>query len=87
MKSELKEQKIWLMHYEKTEWVGFFSFSTQNTEIDFFTQTLTKLNLEDNEIGDEGIKDLANALRVNTVSRIFFSFTQRSTFEHRHSTN
>ena len=75
IKSDLKEQNTCLMHYERTEWVEFFSSSTQ---IDFFTQTLNTLNLEDNQIGAQGAKDLSDALRVNTVSRIFSSSTQQT---------
>ena len=45
----------------------FFS-STQKTQIDFFTQTVTELCLGWNQIGDKGAEDLSAALRNNTVS-------------------
>ena len=55
-----------------------FSSSTQKTQIDFFTQTLTVLNLRNNEIHDIGAEHLSAALRNNTVSRIFSSSTQKT---------
>ena len=36
----------------------------------FFTQTLTVLNLESNRIGNDGAKHLADALRTNAVNFI-----------------
>ena len=54
-----------------------FIFSS-SIQIDFFTQTLTELNLYENKIGAEGAKYLSGALRVNTVSRIFSSSTQKT---------
>ena len=46
--------------------------------MDFFTQTLTELNLGLNEIGEKGAEHLSAALRNNTVSRIFSSSTQKT---------
>ena len=59
----------------------FSSSSTQKkTQIDFFTQTLTQLDLGWNQIGDKGAEHLSSALRNNTVSRIFSSSsTQKKT--------
>ena len=59
----------------------FSSSSTQKkTQIDFFTQTLTQLNLGSNQIGEKGAEHLSSALRNNTVSRIFSSSsTQKKT--------
>lgn len=36
----------------------------------YFPQTLTKLNLYGNEIGNEGAKHLANALQQNKVTSL-----------------
>ena len=55
-----------------------FSFSTQKTQIDFFTQTLNTLNLYWNKIGDKGAEHLSAALRNNTVSGVFSSSTQKT---------
>jgi Ran GTPase-activating protein (RanGAP) involved in mRNA processing and transport len=43
----------------------------------YFTQTLTTLDLEGNQIGSEGTKYLANALQQNTVK--LFSFLHSTT--------
>ena len=63
-----------------------FSFSTQNTQIGLFTQTLTVLNLGLNKIGEKGAEHLSAALQNNTVSRIFFFSTQKTRIDisHRH---
>ncbi len=37
-------------------------------------QTLTVLNLQRNEIGDQGAQYLANALQTNTVTQLLYSF-------------
>jgi hypothetical protein len=37
---------------------------------DYFTQTLTTLNLDDNEIGALGVQHLSEALKHNTVSQV-----------------
>ena len=55
-----------------------FSSTTQNTQIDFFTQTLTELNLSWNQIRAQGAKDLCHALREKGVRRIFSSSTQKT---------
>ena len=55
-----------------------FLFFTQKTQIDFFTQTLTELNLHNNQIGDRGAEHLSAALRNNKVSWIFSSSTQNT---------
>ena len=52
-----------------------FSLSIQ---IDFYTQVLNTLNLDNNQIGVQGAKDLFDALRENRVSRIFSSSTQKT---------
>ena len=53
----------------------------------FFEQTLTTLNLRDNNIGDEGAQHLATALQVNTVRFDFSPSHLLSTIFiwHRHS--
>ena len=43
----------------------------------FFTQTLSELNLQRNQIGDKGTEHLSAALRNNTVSRIFSPSIQK----------
>ena len=55
------------------------SFHLHNIHISnyFFTQTLTELNLDANQIGHKGAEHLSAALRNNTVSRIFSS-TQKT---------
>ena len=55
-----------------------FSSSTQKIQIDFFTQTLNTLNLQFNEIGEEGAEHLSAALGSNTVTRILSSSTQKT---------
>ena len=50
---------------------------SSSTQIDFRTQTLTELNLWQNEIGAEGARYLSDALRENRVSRIFSFSTQK----------
>ena len=51
-------------------------------------QTLTTLDLGENQIGDKGIQQLAEALRTNTVIFVLF-FTSPifspATFSRRHS--
>ena len=41
--------------------------------VEFSTQTLTTLDLSENEIGEEGAQHLADGLRNNTVSVIVLS--------------
>jgi Ran GTPase-activating protein (RanGAP) involved in mRNA processing and transport len=40
----------------------------------FLSQTLKKLDLSGNEIGDQGANHLATALKNNMVNHIFYSF-------------
>jgi Ran GTPase-activating protein (RanGAP) involved in mRNA processing and transport len=40
----------------------------------FLTQTLKKLDLGGNQIGNQGTNYLATALKTNMVKRIFYSF-------------
>ena len=63
---------VWCITSEQSE-SNFLFF---NTQIDFRTQTLNTLDLGGNQIGAEGAKDVADALRVNRVSPIFSSSTQ-----------
>jgi hypothetical protein len=42
--------------------------------LNFFTQTLTNLRLDDNDIGDEGAQYLADAFADSTVNILFCSF-------------
>ena len=58
-----------------------FSSSIQKAQIDFFTQTLTELHLNSNQIGDEGAQNLCAALRNNAVNRNFSSSTQKAQIE------
>ena len=54
------------------------SSSTQNTQIDYFTKTLTELKFQLNQIGDKGAEHLSAALRNKTVSRIFSCSTEKT---------
>jgi hypothetical protein len=49
------------------------SSSISYTHLHFFTQTLTTLDLESNQIGAVGAQHLADALRNNTVILILSS--------------
>ena len=49
------------------------SSSISYTHLHFFTQTLTTLNLWNNQIGAVGAQHPADALRNNTVTRILSS--------------
>ena len=52
----------------------------------YFPQTLTTLDLQNNQIGDQGAQHLANALQVNKVTTTFLLITSSFThFSHRHS--
>jgi Ran GTPase-activating protein (RanGAP) involved in mRNA processing and transport len=48
------------------------------TACNFFAQTLEKLDIMGNQIGDEGIRELANALENNKVNRIVYSHLSSS---------
>ncbi len=76
MKSELKESDIWLMVYERIWWISFVLFLSY-IHVNFFTQTLTSLDLQQNQIGDEGVQYLTDALKNNQVSFFFFLFFSR----------
>ena len=65
-------QNISLMHYEITRWFSFY-FPIFQIHVVLYIQTLTKLNIGENRIGDVGAKHLANALRDNKVILILFS--------------
>lgn len=69
--SVLKGQNIWPMHWK---WTGYENVSIHWLNVYYFRaiQTLTTLNLAANEIGDEGMRHLANALQMNNVRQMFF---------------
>jgi len=51
-----------------------------------FIQTLTTLNLEETQIGLQGVEHLANALQINKVTTTLLPITSSFThFSHRHS--
>jgi hypothetical protein len=55
--------------------------------MNYFPQTLTTLNLGQNQMGDQGAEHLANALQQNKVTRlapVFFLFNASCTIFHRH---
>ena len=88
IKSELKEQKIWLMRYEWIEWVEFFLLQhKRHTEIDFFTQTLNSLYLSYSQMGAQGAKDLAGCIKSEHSESNFLFFNTGRLFSHRHSTH
>ncbi len=132
IKSEKKGHKIWVMHYEATQWDKYslypsfnsFSFHTDtqtnqplcqsnrnsrgaisewcitkqhsmtNTffihhpTLSHFIQTLTRLDLEQNDLGDEGAQHLSDALRSNIVRKILsLSITRLFLLSYRHSGN
>jgi hypothetical protein len=56
--------------------------------LDLFSQTEENLELTDNEIGDKGAQQLADAIRKNTVSWTLFTYLRCiHTFLHRNSPN
>jgi hypothetical protein len=59
------------MHYEATMYS--FRFSSLSYVLLLLIQTLITLNLYENNVGDEGIKSLANALKTNKV--MYFTYT------------
>jgi hypothetical protein len=53
----------------------------------YFPQALTTLDLNSNQIGDQGAEHLATALQQNKVTRltpVFFLFNSSCTIFHRH---
>jgi hypothetical protein len=67
--SVMTVHNTWLMHYKATRWV---TFSSHQSHIHYYVwiQTLTTLNLNSNNIGDEGARHMAQALQSNTVSEV-----------------
>ena len=62
-----KEQRLWHVHWKWTEWSYISTHLTNCRTILPFEQTLTTLNLRNNQIGNEGAEYLSNALKVNTA--------------------
>src|ERR1700722_741712 len=50
-----------------------FSTHLSHYHLQFFTQTLTTLDLSSNQIGEQGAQHLANALGNNTVNHLLYS--------------
>ncbi len=73
MKLETKEHNIWLLRYKL---IGLALCSHHITHLQFFTQTLTTLELGTNQIGDRGAQHMAVVLQNNMVSLILSSYTQ-----------
>ncbi len=82
MKLELKESDIWLMVYERIWWISFILLLSY-IDVKFFTQTLTSLELQENQIGDEGVQYLTDALKNNQVN-FFISLVWILIFSYRH---
>jgi hypothetical protein len=61
-----KEHNTWLMHYKATR-LETFSPCQLHLNYHLSIQTLTTINLEDNNIGDEGAQHLAHGLHGNVV--------------------
>ncbi len=59
------------------------------TNYNFFTQKLEKLDIMGNQIGDDGVRYLADALGNNKVKRILYLRLSSpfAIFLHRHSRN
>jgi hypothetical protein len=74
MQSEIKVHNIWVMHYDRTQWdsESFHLFLCHPT-VSYFTQTLTTLDLYNNNIGVQGAQHLSDGLRQNTVRPRVFS--------------
>mgnify|MGYP002378577512 CR=1 FL=1 len=72
----MKVQNIWLMHLNQSRYCKYsfhkIFFSLQYVTFNYFLQTLTTLNLSVNEIGAQGAKYLADALKSVMVLQIFF---------------
>ncbi len=49
-----------------------YSFGVSQTNVYSSIQTLTSLDLSENEIGDEGARHLSVALQSNKVRKVFF---------------
>ncbi len=76
-KSVIKEPNILLKHYKTTPWDKCFSLPLRIHHY-LSIQTLTKLNLEYNQIGVDGARHLAQALQNNTVRDLLFFSTAHS---------
>ena len=50
-------------------------FQLLSTNMFFTFQTLTTLNLERNQIGEDGARYLSDVLRSNTVIRVFLVYS------------
>jgi hypothetical protein len=70
----LKGHNIWLKHYKTTGW-DKFSFDRLHIHHDIAIQTLTTLDLVCNNISDEGVQNLAQALQNNTVRKVLLRST------------
>ena len=76
IKLEMKVLSSWLKHWNRTKWVGH-SHRLSHLHLSHYTQTL---NLCMNRIGDEGAKQLGEALKQNKVSRSLSSTLSSSSF-------
>ena len=80
IKSEIKVHNIWVKHYDTIQWEIIIPSSSSfihHFTLFHFIQTLTTLDLGENQIGDQGAKYLTEALQHNSVSdhhSFFFVF-------------
>jgi hypothetical protein len=72
--SVLEGHNIWHKHYRTTRW-DKISFDRLYSHHDISMQTLTTLDLYNNNIGAEGAQHLAQALQNNTVRQDLFRST------------
>ncbi len=72
IKLETMKHRISLMSYEIIRYPTL-SIHVYHIHLLLSTQALTTLNLSSNQIGDKGAQDLADALRNNTVTHIFYT--------------
>ena len=75
MESAIKVHNMWVMHYDTVRWVQWsfhllLSLSLIYLTTSHFIQTLTTLDLSENQIGDKGAQYLRNAQQRNKLLKI-----------------